>query len=203
MKNILFILFLLIALTEILPQDKIVTEFSGSNMKNTRPFQVSGSWEIKWDFEGDIFSIYLYTEDGELVTVAANQSGSGQGSSFQPKGGRYYLAVNAMGEWEIKIYDLDEETTSKTVQSGNVLDISGDGIKTTRPFSVKKSWEIQWDADGDFFSIYVYSSNGDLIGVAANQSGPGAGDSFQPKKGKYYLTVNAMGKWRMKVVEIK
>jgi hypothetical protein len=62
---------------------------------------------------------------------------------------------------------------------------------------------VQWDAKGDIFQVYVYSSNGALAGVAANQLGAGKGQSFQPKSGSYYLQINGVGNWNVKVVPIR
>jgi len=81
----------------------IIAEYSGSNIQNTKPFNVDSQWEIMWNAEGDFFSVYLYSSDGDMITVLANQSGSGRGSSYYPKKGKYYLAVNAIGNWSIKI----------------------------------------------------------------------------------------------------
>lgn len=82
---------------------RVVASFKGSGIVNTKPFKVNDSWNIEWDSKGYIFQVYVFTESGELVGVAANQMGPGQGSSFQPRGGSYYLEVNAMGDWKIDI----------------------------------------------------------------------------------------------------
>lgn len=81
----------------------IIAEYSGSNIQNTKPFKVDTPWEIQWNARGDFFSVYLYSSDGEMVTVLANQSGSGSGSSYYPKKGRYYFSVNAIGDWSITV----------------------------------------------------------------------------------------------------
>jgi hypothetical protein len=43
---------------------------------------------------------------GALASVAANQQGSGKGSSYHPKGGRYYLTINAVGSWTVKVIEV-------------------------------------------------------------------------------------------------
>jgi len=88
-------------------QEKAVANFSGSGGKNTRPFQVAAGWEIQWDAKGDIFQLFLYNADGSVSGVPANQQGSGKGTSYQAKAGKYYLQVNAMGKWSIKIVDVE------------------------------------------------------------------------------------------------
>jgi len=85
----------------------VVKTFSGSGGKNTRPFTVQSGWEIQWDAKGDLFQIYLHTSNGDMVGVPANQQGAGAGSSYQPEGGQYYLQVNAIGDWSIKIVNLE------------------------------------------------------------------------------------------------
>lgn len=87
--------------------NSFVNVFKGNGIKNTRPFTVNGAWEIEWEAKGDIFQIYLYDSEGTLQGVIANQIGPGKSSSYQPIGGKYYLNVNAMGNWNIKIKEVD------------------------------------------------------------------------------------------------
>ncbi|HHY47385.1 MAG TPA: hypothetical protein GX506_08835 [Firmicutes bacterium] len=84
-------------------KSKVIAKFQGTGIINTKPFTVNDGWTIQWDAQGDIFQIYVYTGTGQLVDVAANQMEAGKGSSYQPKGGTYYLKVNAIGGWEIAI----------------------------------------------------------------------------------------------------
>jgi FtsZ-binding cell division protein ZapB len=84
----------------------IIVEFSGSGGKSTRPFTVPSGWEIQWDSQGSIFQIFLYKEDGSIVGVAANQQGAGKGTSYQPKAGKYYLKVNTLDKWKIRIINV-------------------------------------------------------------------------------------------------
>jgi len=87
--------------------DRVVAKYSGSGMKTTRPFTVDSSWEIQWKASGMIFQVYLQSEDGQMVDILANQQGEGEGSSYNPKAGTYYLEINAMGEWEVKIVEVE------------------------------------------------------------------------------------------------
>jgi len=86
--------------------DTIIASYSGSGMKNTRPFIAKTSWEIQWDIKTEgfmMFSITLHDEDGNYVDLAANQTKPGKGSYYSPKKGTFYLSINAIGDWEIKI----------------------------------------------------------------------------------------------------
>lgn len=85
----------------------VIAQYSGNGLKNTRPFTTNSAWEIQWDAAGDIFQIYLYNSDGSLVDVAANQMQPGKGSYYSPKAGSFYLQVNAVGNWEVKIVKVN------------------------------------------------------------------------------------------------
>jgi len=84
-------------------EDPIIKEYSGNGAQTMRPFTVKTAWEIQWDAKGDIFQIYLFDKDGNMLNVVANQQGSGEGSFYSPKKGTFYISTNAMGTWEIKI----------------------------------------------------------------------------------------------------
>lgn len=176
-----------------------VVEYSGNGLSNTRPFTVEDNWEIQWDAGGDLFQVYVFDLAGDLIGVAANQMGPGGGASFNARGGTFYLQVNAVGPWTVHVVQLPAQST---VAVRDVLQLEGDGAQNTRPFSLGGAWEIQWVATGDLFQVYVFSADGDLVNVAANQMGAGDGYSFQPRAGEYYLQVNAMGSWTIRVVPI-
>ena len=46
--------------------------------------------------------------DCNQTTIIEKPMGPGEGSYYNPKGGEYYLKVNAMGEWKIKIKEVDQ-----------------------------------------------------------------------------------------------
>jgi len=189
-------------------QDTVVKEFSGSGGKNTRPFTEEDGWEVQWDAKGDIFQLFLYAANGDMAGIPANQQGSGKGSSYQAKGGQYYLQVNAIGNWAIKVVQTDgqfpgAEQKKSSTASSEIATFSGTGGKNTRPFTTTGAWEVQWDAKGDIFQLFLYTANGDMAGIPANQQGSGNGASYQPKAGKYYLQVNAIGTWSIKIVPVR
>ncbi|MDR9367238.1 MAG: hypothetical protein RI575_18025 [Balneolaceae bacterium] len=208
-KTFFGIIITILSISVSFAQEKVVETYTGNGGKNTRPFTVDDEWEIQWNASGDIFQLYLYSKDGDLIGVPANQQGAGNGSSYQAKSGSYYLQVNALGKWEIEIVQLS--SNSDNPSSGGVSSessdkyiakFSGNGGKNTRPFSPNGAWEIKWDAKGDLFQLYLYSEDGDLIGVPANQQGAGTGTSYQPKSGSYYLQVNALGEWEIEIVPV-
>ena len=89
------------------PSNNLIAEYNGNGTQNTRPFEVDGPWEIQWNAKGQIFQLYLYDSSGNLIDVAANQMEAGEGSYYSPKTGSFYLQVNAMGDWQLKIVNMD------------------------------------------------------------------------------------------------
>lgn len=176
-----------------------VAEHTGNGLTNTRPFTVQDNWEIHWNASGDIFQVYIFDMEGDLIGVAANQTGPGAGTSFNARGGTYYLQVNAMGAWTVRVVQLPAQTGSVVSAP---LGFDGVGTQNTKPFTLAGPWEIQWTANGDLFQVFIFSAAGDLIGVAANQTGPGAGSSFQPRGGDYYLQINTVDAWAVRIVPL-
>jgi hypothetical protein len=81
-----------------------------------------------------------------------------------------------------------------------ILKFSGSGLHDTRPFTTQGPWEIQWEAENKI-NIYVNDENGFAVPVAMLQTGKGS--SYQSKSGKYSLTIQSMGPWKIKIVSVK
>lgn len=91
-----------------------IIQLKESGLKTTRPFTTNSPWEIQWDAKGDYFSAIIFNPDGSLFDVAANQEGPGKSSSYQPNGGRYYIKVSAVGNWEIIVVEVKEKLDVKS-----------------------------------------------------------------------------------------
>lgn len=181
-------------------QDAVVQQYAGNGIQNTRPFTVSQGWEVQWDAAGDVFQLFLHTGSGDLVDVAANQMGAGSGASYFPMPGTYYLQINAIGPWSVQVVHVS--TGPAQINAAPAV-FQGNGTSNTRPFITPGPWEVQWDASGDVFQIFVHDGVGNLVDVAANQLGAGRGASYQPRSGTYYLQVNATGAWALRVVSVQ
>jgi TPR repeat protein len=87
----------------------------------------------------------------------------------------------------------------------------GDGVKNTRSFKVEGKWAVQWESAGDFFSASVKNLDnpvreivpGQFDELVANHTGPGKGESFEPRGGEFMLKVNALGKWKVRIVNLE
>ena len=117
------------------------------------------------------------------------------------------IVIVANKDVRLEMYDiLAGKLGLKVANDPIIKEYSGNGMQTTRPFIIKTSWEMQWDTkieDFMMFQVYLYDGNGNLIGVVANQIKPGRGSYYSPKKGTFYLTVNAIADWEIKIIEVK
>lgn len=108
MKRIwIAVLLIGIAVSSPTRADELVKEFEGNNNHNTRPFTLEGPWELQWSAEGRSFTIYLFDKEGSLLGVPANQIEPGGGTSYQPRGGQYYLSITANGSWVVRVVKVE------------------------------------------------------------------------------------------------
>jgi hypothetical protein len=84
----------------------------------------------------------------------------------------------------------------------------GQGMTNTQPFITKDSWSIYWEytADeespfGQIFTITIKNQKAEVVDAnVVYLGGTSSGVSYYPKKGKYYLLINAGGSWKVKIV---
>ncbi len=83
-----------------------------------------------------------------------------------------------------------------------IQQVSANGMRNLRPFTVKDRWEIQWESKGTLLTITIYKPDGTGGDIAAMQNGPGRGSSYLPKGGEYYLQVSGVGEWTVTVMQL-
>jgi hypothetical protein len=100
--------------------DVVIAEWSGSGAGSTRPFHPEGPWEFQWSSpSGGIFGAWLYDvnhtgpEASDYLSILAMTGGNGKqrpekGSSYQPKGGDYYVSFVASGDWTARVVAVHE-----------------------------------------------------------------------------------------------
>lgn len=103
----MFALLLALIVSDAAQADQILQSFDGRDAHTTRPFTVEGPWEIQWDASGDIFQIFLFSANGDMLGLPANQTGAGSGSAYQPRGGQFYLQINAVGAWSVTVVSVE------------------------------------------------------------------------------------------------
>ena len=118
------------ALPSVAADLEVIQKLSANGQRNLRPFVVKDKWEIQWDSKGSNLSITIYAADGRMLDVAATQKGPGNGSSYQPGGGNYYLQVSGTGEWTVTVVQLPSVEGSAEGFSGQVVAVlDGDMIE--------------------------------------------------------------------------
>ncbi len=198
--------FVVITASLAVGNDSLIRSFSGTGISNTRPFTAGEDWEIQWEASGDLFQLSLRDTNGDMDEIVANQLGDGRGSSYQPRAGRFYLQINALGTWNVRIVQIARETLVTPAKVGSkpeALTFQGKGVQTTRPFKVSGEWEVRWSATGDIFQVYLHSATSSREEVIANQLGSGVGSSYIPKGGIFYLQVNSVGSWKLEIGEVE
>ena len=94
-----------LSMTSIAADEEVILKVSANGKRNLQPFTVKDRWEVRWDAK-DRLSIWIHGMGGDALEHAASQLKAGSGTSFQPKGGQYYLAVNGAGDWTITVVQL-------------------------------------------------------------------------------------------------
>ena len=88
-----------------------LTEHSGTGIKTTEPFVVSGSqWRINYmtdagQYGAMNFQIYVYNADGSLKDVAANVIGKAADTTNVYGAGTYYLTINTAQPYALNIFE--------------------------------------------------------------------------------------------------
>jgi len=113
--------------------ETIIQQVSGNGTRSLRPFSVEGQWELRWDLKGQSFAVYLKQSDDEPVglTPMVSQKKPGNGSTFYPKSGSFYLRIIAEGDWAVTVAQLEKLTnapqfSSPTPSSSRKLPVNHD-----------------------------------------------------------------------------
>ena len=84
---------------------------------------------------------------------------------------------------------------------------SGSGTKNTEPFEITSNqWRINWvnPTQDNLLQVMVYKTGSEIADtVAVNTMDKGSDSSYIYKKGSFYLSINATGKWKIEVEEYK
>jgi hypothetical protein len=81
---------------------------------------------------------------------------------------------------------------------------SGNGAKDTETFTVGSEWRVDWVNSGSYLGVTIYDAATKFpVGLAANTQAQTSDTSFQHKAGTYYLSVNAIGGWKVAVQDMR
>ncbi len=167
------------------------------------PFYLEGSWRMRWAFCGSTLRIEVNTEADKIATKAEiYQVGSGGGSSYQSKGGTYYLDVwPGSGNWVIDVVSPAGHEQVIAEWSGNAE--RPEGIVSNR-FVVDGPWELMWVAC-EFSSVLLWPKRPGLqkyVFSPAEEEG-NAGTIFRSDKaGEYEITAGTSGDFYGRLIRL-
>jgi len=117
------------------------------------------------------------------------------------------ITVIANRDNRLEMYDILSEKLGLGIAEDPIIkSYSGNGTQTTRPFTAETPFEIQWLAKAEDFMIFqimLYDKAGNLVNMVANQTKPGKGSFYSPKKGTFYLSINTISVWAIVVVAVE
>lgn len=143
--------------------------------------------------------IRVHVIDGEVVASVEGLARA-LGCEVRREGDTVYITTGAQGAGT----PAPAETGWRVVKRW-----TGSGIKQTEKFEVTSNeWRVSWSATAagklqGLLVITVYDEKGEVAAFAANQQGPGAGNSYiHAGPGRYYLDINSFGlDWTITVEE--
>lgn len=80
-----------------------------------------------------------------------------------------------------------------------IQQLSANGSRTTRPFTIKDGWEVQWKTNKDL-SIFLLNGQGQPLEALSNSKGAGTGSTYHAKGGTYSLKILSNAEWTIAVV---
>jgi hypothetical protein len=84
-----------------------VKEWTGNGVKQTETFTVGNEWRIDWTNNGaDYLGVTIKDATGGYVGLVANTTTAGSDTSFQHKGGTFYLEISGTGSWKVGVQDM-------------------------------------------------------------------------------------------------
>lgn len=112
---------------------------------------------------------------------------------------RYFLLHAALPFFLLSSMPLAAASEETIVQQ-----VSANGTRSLRPFTVQDQWELRWDLKGQSIEVYLKQLDGEFVALTpiASQKKPGPGSTFYPKGGSFYLRIIAEGDWTTTVVQL-
>lgn len=144
-----------------------------------------------------------------LGLVAALASGTGGEAAAQEQEAVERLAAEIAAcsmlqdpTERLRCYDEAAGRESDTVvPEGVILELAGSDDFDSDSFVVEQPWHLRWGTEGSIFTAELHNIAGELIGIIGNQIGAGNDRSGAQPPGEYRLSVRAIGKWQIWVME--
>jgi len=82
-----------------------------------------------------------------------------------------------------------------------VMELTGNGSRTTRPFTVKDGWEVRWTATNEL-SVFLVDVQGQPLEALGHSMGDAGGATYYAKGGTYSLRIASNAHWSVTVVQL-
>ena len=82
-----------------------------------------------------------------------------------------------------------------------VMELTGNGSRTTRPFAVKDGWEVRWTATKEL-SVFLVDAQGQPLEALGHSMGDAGGATYYAKGGTYSLRIASNAHWTVTVVQL-
>jgi len=82
-----------------------------------------------------------------------------------------------------------------------VVELTGNGSRTTRPFTVTDGWEVRWTATNEL-SLFLLDAQGQPLEALGHSLGDAGGATYHAKGGTYLLRISSNAHWTVTVVQL-
>ena len=82
-----------------------------------------------------------------------------------------------------------------------VVELTGNGSRTTRPFTVKDGWEVRWTTTNEL-SLFLIDAQGQPLEALGHSMGDAGGATYYAKGGTYSLRIASNAHWTVTVVQL-
>lgn len=82
-----------------------------------------------------------------------------------------------------------------------ITELTGNGSRTTRPFTVTDGWEIRWTATNEL-SLFLLDAQGQQLEALGHSLGDAGGATYHAKGGTYSLRISSNAHWTVTVVQL-
>ena len=83
-----------------------------------------------------------------------------------------------------------------------IQQLTANGSRTTRPFTVKDGWEVRWTTTNDL-SLSLLDAQGQPLETLGHSLGDAGGATYHAKGGTYSLRISSNAHWTVTVVQLR
>jgi hypothetical protein len=190
----ILILLILLSLCCVVSADTITTFEGADGRTKTKVFEVTGPWDLEWDFTGEALRVeIIHADTSRHVGNPIRQLGTGKGSARFQKPGPYYLEIKSLGDYRLKVTQSSQAASDLPSYSG------GTERKGTPIISAPEGWGYRWSFEGTAFKLGLYDKNRRLVGQEVKCVGGGNGERSIGTPGQYFFMIQSVGNYKLEL----